>query len=60
MFEARLIEGQTFKDVVEVIKDLLVSDMIIDCSREEITSQTMDSRHCVLVLGSLFALGDRL
>lgn len=54
MFEARLIEGKIFKDLIDSIKDL-VSDTNVDCSEEEITIQSMDSAHVALVACSLSA-----
>lgn len=54
MFEARLENGATFKMIVEAIKDL-VNDSNIDCTKEEITLQAMDSAHVALVAMSLNA-----
>ena len=48
MFEARLTQGRTMKQVVEAIKDL-VADCNLDCSEEEISIQSMDSAHVSLV-----------
>lgn len=48
MFEARLVEGQTLKQIVEAIKDL-VNDTNIDISAEELSIQCMDSSHVSLV-----------
>lgn len=48
MFEARLAEGRTMKQIIEAIKDL-VSDCNLDCSEEELNIQSMDSAHVSLV-----------
>ena len=48
MFEAHLAEGNTMKQVIEAIKDL-VKDCNLDCSEEEISIQSMDSAHVSLV-----------
>jgi proliferating cell nuclear antigen len=48
MFEARLVHGKVFKQLIEAIKDL-VQDANIDCSDEEISMQAMDSSHVSLV-----------
>lgn len=48
MFEARLVQGKIFKQVIDSIKDL-VQDANIDCSEEEISIQAMDSSHVSLV-----------
>jgi proliferating cell nuclear antigen len=52
MFEARLIEGKIFRQIVDSIKDL-VTDTNIDCSEDEISIQCMDSSHVSLVAMSL-------
>lgn len=54
MFEARLIDGKTFRHVIDAIKDL-VNDGNIDCTEEEISIQCMDSSHVSLVAVSLSA-----
>ena len=54
MFEARLVDGKIFKDVIESIKDL-VQDANLDCSEEEIGIQSMDSSHVALVAMRLSA-----
>ena len=54
MFEARLVEGKTFKQVIDSIKDL-VTDANIDCTADEISIQCMDSSHVSLVAFSLTA-----
>jgi proliferating cell nuclear antigen len=54
MFEARLIGGKTFRQIVDSIKDL-VTDGNIDCTPEEISIQCMDSSHVSLVAVSLSA-----
>uniref|UniRef100_A0A7S3DM90 DNA sliding clamp PCNA n=1 Tax=Entomoneis paludosa TaxID=265537 RepID=A0A7S3DM90_9STRA len=54
MFEARLVEGNTLKLIVESIKDLVV-DTNVDVSEEEISIQCMDSAHVSLVAISLSA-----
>ncbi len=48
MFEARLVQGRVFKQVIDAIKDL-VQDANIDCSEEEMSIQAMDSSHVSLV-----------
>lgn len=48
MFEARLVEGRVFKQIIEAIKDL-VQDANIDCSEDELSIQAMDSSHVSLV-----------
>ena len=48
MFEARLTEGKTMKQVIDAIKDL-IADCNLDCSEEEISIQSMDSAHVSLV-----------
>ena len=52
MFEARLVEGTIFKQLIDSIKDL-VADTNVDCSEEEVTIQSMDSAHVALVACSL-------
>jgi len=52
MFEARLEQGSTFKQIVDAIKDL-VNDGNIDCTEDEISMQCMDSAHVSLVAMSL-------
>jgi proliferating cell nuclear antigen len=54
MFEARLVEGNIFKQVIDSIKDL-VQDTNVECSEEELTIQSMDSAHVALVAVSLSA-----
>ena len=54
MFEARLVEGKLFKNIIESLKDL-VTDANIDCSEEEIGIQCMDSSHVSLVAVKLSA-----
>ena len=54
MFEARLIEGKVFRQIVDSIKDL-VTDTNLDCSEDEISIQCMDSSHVSLVAMSLSA-----
>jgi proliferating cell nuclear antigen len=54
MFEARLVEGKIFKQLVDAIKDL-VTDANLDCSEDEIAIQCMDSSHVSLVAMSLSA-----
>ena len=56
MFEARLVHGRVFKQIVESIKDL-ITDANMDCSEEEIGIQSMDSSHVSLVAVSLSAAG---
>ena len=48
MFEARLATGNTFKGIVDAIKDL-VTDANLECTDEEISMQCMDSAHVSLV-----------
>lgn len=52
MFEARLVQGKVFKQIIEAIKDL-VQDANIDCSEEELAIQSMDSSHVALVAVAL-------
>jgi len=56
MFEAQLLEGKTFKAIIEAIKDL-VQDCNLDCSEEEVAIQSMDSAHVSLVAVRLSAAG---
>jgi len=56
MFEARLVQGKVFKQIIEAIKDL-VQNANIDCSADEIGMQAMDSSHVSLVQISLRASG---
>ena len=48
MFEARLVNGLTFKQIIEAIKEL-VTDANLDCNEDEISMQCMDSAHVSLV-----------
>jgi len=48
MFEARLVEGRIFKQLIEAMKDL-VQDANIDCTEDELSIQAMDSSHVSLV-----------
>ena len=54
MFEARLVEGQIMKLIIEAVKDLVV-DANLDCGEEELTVQCMDSAHVSLVAIQLAA-----
>ena len=54
MFEARLVNGITFKQIVDAIKDL-VTDGNLECTEDEISMQCMDSAHVSLVSMSLNA-----
>ena len=56
MFEARLVQGKLFKQLIEAIRDL-VQQANIDCSSDEIGMQAMDSSHVSLVQISLRAGG---
>lgn len=56
MFEARLVQGKIFKQIIEAIKDL-VTNANIDCTSEEIGMQAMDSSHVSLVQISLRSTG---
>jgi len=52
MLEARLIQGNIFKKIVEAMKDL-VTDANIECSESGLSLQAMDSSHvslCALLL----------
>jgi len=54
MFEARLVQGNLLKKIVESIRDL-VSDANLDCKEAGLSLQAMDSSHvslCALVLRS--------
>eukprot|EP00775_Hariotina_reticulata_P012575 gene12575-12705_t len=48
MFEARLLQGNLLKKVVDAIKDL-VTDANFDCSNSGFTLQAMDNSHVSLV-----------
>lgn len=48
MFEARLVQGKVFKQLVEALRDL-VQQSNIECGEEEMTIQAMDSSHVSLV-----------
>lgn len=54
MFEARLVEGKIFRNIIDSIKDL-VTDANIECTTEEIAIQCMDSAHVSLVSVQLSA-----
>lgn len=54
MFEARLVQGKILKMIIEAIQ-VLVSDVNVDCSQEEIAIQSMDGSHVALVAMSLSA-----
>lgn len=56
MFEARIIEGKIFKQLIEAIKDL-VNQANFDCSDEGMSIQAMDSSHVSLVEVKLRATG---
>jgi len=56
MFEARLVQGRVFKQLIEAIKDL-VQDANIDCTPDELSIQAMDSSHVSLVQVSLRSAG---
>ena len=56
MFEARLVQGKVFKQIIESIKDL-IQDANMDCSDDEIAIQSMDSSHVSLVAVSLRSEG---
>jgi len=52
MFEARLVQGNTLKKIVEALKDL-VTDCNLDCSQSGLSLQAMDSSHvslCALLM----------
>lgn len=48
MFEARLVQGNLLRKVLEAIKDL-VTDGNFDCSSTGFSLQAMDSSHVALV-----------
>ncbi len=48
MFEARLVQGELLKKIIESIKDL-VTDANFDCSATGFGLQAMDSSHVSLV-----------
>jgi proliferating cell nuclear antigen len=48
MFEAQLMQGKIFKNIIEAIKDL-VQDCNLDVSDNEMQIQCMDSAHVSLV-----------
>jgi len=52
MFEARLVNGIVFKQIIDSIANL-VNDVNVDCSKEEISIQCLDSAHVSLVSVSL-------
>lgn len=54
MFEARLIEGNILKQIIEAIKDL-VTDTNVEVGEEELAIQCMDSAHVSLVSIALTA-----
>jgi proliferating cell nuclear antigen len=54
MFEARLVNGVVFKQIIESITNL-VNDVNIDCNEDEMAIQCMDSAHVSLVAISLSA-----
>jgi len=56
MFEARLVQGRVFKQLIEALKDL-VADANIDCTTDEISIQAMDSSHVSLVQVTLLSSG---
>jgi len=56
MFEARLIQGKVFKQIIEAIKDL-VQDANLECTEDSLDLQAMDSSHVSLVAVSLKANG---
>jgi len=56
MFEARLVQGRVFKQLIEALKDL-VQDANIDCTADEISIQAMDSSHVSLVQVALQSNG---
>jgi len=56
MFEARLVQGKVFKQIIEAIKDL-IQDANIDCSATEMSMQAMDSSHVSLVQFTLRETG---
>ncbi len=56
MFEARLVQGNLLKKVVDAIKDL-VTDANFDCSGAGFNLQAMDNSHVSLVAMQLRADG---
>jgi proliferating cell nuclear antigen len=56
MFEARLVQGNLLKKVVDAIKDL-VTDANFDCSSTGFNLQAMDNSHVSLVAMQLRADG---
>jgi proliferating cell nuclear antigen len=56
MFEARLVQGKVFKQLIEALKDL-VQDVNVDCTEDEMSIQAMDSSHVSLVAATLRATG---
>lgn len=56
MFEARLVQGRVFKQIIEALKDL-VQDANIDCTEDELSIQAMDSSHVSLVQINLQSAG---
>ena len=56
MFEARILHGRVFKQLIEALKDL-VQDANIDCSEDELSIQAMDSSHVSLVQVNLQSSG---
>ena len=48
MFEARLLQGNILKKIVEAMKDL-VTDATLDCPASGLSLQAMDSSHVSLV-----------
>jgi proliferating cell nuclear antigen len=49
MLEAKLVQGNTFKKVIDALKDL-VQEANFDCSPAGITLQSMDQAHVTLVM----------
>ena len=56
MFEARLVQGKIFKQLIESIKDL-VTNANLDCTTDDIGMQAMDSSHVSLVQITLRSTG---
>lgn len=56
MFEARLLEGNILKKLMEATKDL-VTDANFDCSSAGLSLQAMDSSHVALIALFLRAEG---
>jgi len=48
MFEARLVQGNLLKKVLEALKDLL-NEAMWDCTNSGIDLQAMDTSHVALV-----------